>query len=205
MTFNINIPQPNDDLSVSQGQVKNNFLTSNTSFGVNHYPFNDGTVNNGKHKRVDIVAGAVPASNGGEGNLYTKQPASYTNLFYTQDASSNEYQMTRIITTSFPKFATNTALSVGNGGWTFLPGGMLFQYGSATVNFNTSGNKQGTITFPVAFTNIPYAINVTLTSASGSSSAHVLSVFSVGVSSFKWNLDDTSSQYTGFYWTAIGV
>lgn len=46
------IPQPNDDLSVSQGNLLLNFQSCNTSFGIDHYPFTDLTSNDGKHNQV---------------------------------------------------------------------------------------------------------------------------------------------------------
>ncbi len=45
MTYNPSIPQPSDLLSVSQGAILNNFGSSNTIYGVDHYAFNDTTPN----------------------------------------------------------------------------------------------------------------------------------------------------------------
>lgn len=56
MSFNPNIPQANDDLSDSQGDLLLNFQTSNASFGVDHYPFADLTANNGFHNKVTTPA-----------------------------------------------------------------------------------------------------------------------------------------------------
>lgn len=52
MPFNPNIPQPNDDLSDSQLDLLNNNGFLNASFGVDHFPFSDATINNGKHTNV---------------------------------------------------------------------------------------------------------------------------------------------------------
>jgi hypothetical protein len=52
MTYNPLIPQAGDFLSVSQGQILNNFSKANTSFGIDHYPFSDLTANNGKHNKI---------------------------------------------------------------------------------------------------------------------------------------------------------
>ncbi len=63
MAFNKNIPQPNDDLSVSQVDLLNNNMQLNTSFGIDHYPFDDITVNNGFHNVVTepLIIGSPPA------------------------------------------------------------------------------------------------------------------------------------------------
>lgn len=52
MTFNPNIPAPNDLLSVSQGQILANFTSSDNSFGVDHYKFSNLTSSNGFHNKV---------------------------------------------------------------------------------------------------------------------------------------------------------
>ena len=50
--FKNTIPQPNDDLSVSQGDLLLNFQSCNASFGIDHYPFTDLSTNDGKHNKV---------------------------------------------------------------------------------------------------------------------------------------------------------
>ncbi len=50
--YNPNIPIGSDFLSISQGQILQNFNKANSSFGIDHYPFADLTPNNGKHNQV---------------------------------------------------------------------------------------------------------------------------------------------------------
>lgn len=52
MAYNANIPNPGDLLSVSQGDIKNNFSQANTSFGIDHYAFDNTSPNNGFHNKV---------------------------------------------------------------------------------------------------------------------------------------------------------
>jgi len=61
MPFDPNIPQPNDNLSDSQGDLLANNVFLNTSFGIDHYPFSDATSNNGFHNQVTtpLIGGAV--------------------------------------------------------------------------------------------------------------------------------------------------
>lgn len=76
MSYNPNIPQPNDELSDSQPDILNNFGSSNTSFGIDHYPFSDLTVNNGKHNKVTtplIVGGIHPTTIAAEPKFYAMQ------------------------------------------------------------------------------------------------------------------------------------
>lgn len=76
MTFNPNIPLPTDELSDSQGDILNNFSSSNTSFGIDHYAFSDLTANNGKHKwaTTPLAPGGVhPPTAVNEPKLYGMQ------------------------------------------------------------------------------------------------------------------------------------
>ena len=51
MGFNPNIPQANQLLSVSQGDIQTNFSSSNTTYGIDHYAF-DSNTQVGFHKKV---------------------------------------------------------------------------------------------------------------------------------------------------------
>jgi len=71
--FQDTIPKPNDDLSVSQGDLLLNNQSINISFGVDHYPFTDLTANDGKHNKVTtpvIFPNAYPATAAAEPVLF---------------------------------------------------------------------------------------------------------------------------------------
>ena len=64
-TFLPNVPQPADDLDVSQGDLLGNFQALDAVFLQNHYTFSDGTINKGKHRVIEtpfIAASAVPTT-----------------------------------------------------------------------------------------------------------------------------------------------
>lgn len=204
--YNPNIPQPTDLQNVSQVDILGNFSSANTTMGINHYPFDNGTVNIGKHKFVDMpILAAVPTIASGDGGLYTKT-ATASQLFYTPDNSTNEYQMTRCISASFANFATNLAYGappVGftqTGGWTFLPGGMMLQYGL----FGKAGalGASGTIQFPVAYTNVPYSVTAILIRSSSASQSMSLPIVATTAN---FTFQSTSSSSDSVYWMAIGV
>lgn len=58
MTYDPQIPQPGDDLSVSQQDLLDNFTSLDTIFGENHVLFSSGSANKGKHKHVAFVSQA---------------------------------------------------------------------------------------------------------------------------------------------------
>jgi hypothetical protein len=210
MPYLVNIPQPTDNLSVSQGNMLGNFQQLQTSFSVNHVPLTT-AINNGKHIFLQIPSlgnnpTLPPLLAIGDGTLYTNNISASdekTELFYTPDAGELAYQMTRTSTTSYPSFANNTNYETASdgtqlGGWTFLPGGLLLNYGFEVL----SGS--GSIPFPRAFNNPPYSIQLTLIANHSTNSVNTVFIISpVNASSFNWGYTGTTS-YTSFYWMAIG-
>jgi len=197
-----NIPLASDLLSVSQGNIKDNFFTANAIMDVNHYPFNDTTANKGKHKFVAMpVLGAIPTVVAGDGAVYTKTNAT-SQLFFTADGSGNEYQLTTTSDADFSKFGTSIAYGsppapdIQEGGWTFLPGGLLLQYGKYTV---VSGNNR-VVQFPIAFTSV-FCVQVT---AITTTSNQVAVLTSNDDTTFTWRNAITSAIVTQLYWSAIG-
>jgi hypothetical protein len=203
-SYNPLAPNGKIKLSLDYKNLQNNFSQADTTFGLNHYQFSNQTANNGKHKFVEMVAQAKPTILAGEGALYTKTASSITNLFYTADAGGKQYQMTRANDGNFATFATDTAYTTPSstlGGWTFLPGNLLLQYGFI-IPTHTPGTT--TVTFPIAFNNPPYSVQITAkVSSSGSSDDQTAAIRSVTAASF---LASTSSSgtVTGFWWIAIG-
>lgn len=206
MTYIANIPLPGDLLSKSQQDINNNFTKANSSFGRNHYPFDDGTANNGKHKFVDMPVQLLPAISAGEGALYVKT-AGQSQLYYTPDAGGIEYQVTRVIDASFARFATDGAYpsnatpagATTVGGWTFLPGGLLLQYGTVT----TPGNASTVIDFPISFTNPPFAISISIQRNSGSDDN--LFINAKTASTFTYFASTSGTGFQAFDFIAIGI
>lgn len=190
MAYNDNIPQPTDFLSNSQSDMLNNFKSANSSMAINHYPFNDGTVNNGKHKFIEMPQLTVaPTTVASEGALYTKAGTAGTALFWIRDGSAGtEVQL--------------TSSSVGNvsnssNGFTWLPGGIFMQWGQVA-----SPGSSGSVSFPVSFNAAPYSIQVTLQRASGNQSVTVNSGTPPTTTGF--NFLSSSGGSTILYWIAIG-
>jgi hypothetical protein len=185
--------------------------------GEDHITFS--AVNGGFHKKsryVDTV-GVPTGLQAGIGTVYTKLAQSTgasneSDLFYIPDTGdpapgpTRDYQLTRTITGSFPLFSKSTQNynSVGAayfGGWTFLPGGMLLQYGLLNSTLTAA------ILFPVPFTNIPFSIQITPVTVTGGFSA-ILTVASGSVSTTGFNINTAGSLaggLRGVYWMAIGV
>ena len=222
-----NIPLPGDLLSKSQKDLNNNFQSANTIFGKNHYPFDEASAKRGKHSFVEMVNNVTkPTTFNNEGTLYTR-PFSLggdTDLWYIPDVTGGglEYQLTRVTTANFTTFGTmlndypagDGSGNVGaqfSGGWTFLPGGILYQYGSLLVASLTFSS--GFVKFPVQFTTATPSsqnilISMTMISKSGGSSSNrTISVQDTLVTNdqFEWSTPSGISGYVGFTWSAIGL
>jgi hypothetical protein len=207
MAYQTTKPAPNDNLDVSVTDIQGNFSTANTVIGINHYPFDDLTANVGKHKFVDMPKlASVPTIASGDGGLYTKT-AGETNIFYTPDASGKEFQITRTISTATEqaRFGTFTAMpgppagQTPNYGWTFLPGGLLFQYGTLTGTIGTTG----LITFPVPFTTGFYSLTISVQRNTPTDSRVSIST-AIPPTATAFTYVITTTGATSLYWMAIG-
>jgi hypothetical protein len=94
--YNPNIPIASDDLSDSQGQILQNFNRANSSFGIDHYPFADLTVNNGKHNVVTTPAyvatpptGLAPTTIAAEPKMYAFQDSANLGVLNYSRGPSN--------------------------------------------------------------------------------------------------------------------
>lgn len=213
-----NIPASQNNPSVDQPKMKVNTKSIQDIIGEDHITFKAN--NGGFHKKSRYVntVGFPTGLLAGIGTTYTKLAISTgasleSDLFYIPDTGdpapgpTRDYQLTRTITGSYPLFAKSTQNynTVGNqyfGGWTFLPGGMLMQYGF--LNLPTGSTV---ITFPVPFSNNPFSIQLTARATAGGGATSSLYVLNGSESQTGFTIT-TSAGGTGlnrYYWVAIGV
>lgn len=203
MNYNNNIPQAGDKLKDSQPQIRDNFSSLDTYLNINHVAFTD--ANFGKHKWVNLIQPVSPTSLVGEAVLYAKQADSQSEIYFRQDGSTDEYRLTRAIhgATPMARFGQNVAGYVADhsGGWTFLPGGLILNYGS----FTATGGSTGTITFAQSFPsgNPPFSINITPLATNSGSTVVVRNNVPPSSSQFNWLVDFTAGLVK-IYWMAIG-
>ena len=94
--YNPDVPQPPDDLAVSQGDLLTNFGQLNTQFGINHVPFDDSSGDKGKHKFITFVEQADdPESQGDEYLLYSKDDSGEPEIFARPESNATPYQITK--------------------------------------------------------------------------------------------------------------
>lgn len=135
MAYQANKPQPTDRLKDSVADLEGNFQALKTLVDVNHGTF--GSINEGKHEFVTFPEqGAAPAVPGGtDVNMYLAVSAGSSN--------ANDFFIQRSAGADVPFSA---ALKLNNG-WTYLPSGIIMQWGNGSAGVSGSGSTTQSFIF----------------------------------------------------------
>jgi hypothetical protein len=186
MTFQTNIPQPGDLISVSQDDILQNFQAIDAAWNINHEDFN--AANQGKHKFVEMPnQTANPAGAASEFTIFsrfTTLPATGSlELWYKRATEGTAFQLT----------GTNPVRNAT--GYTFLPGNMLMQW-----RLVSSPSDGAAVVFPIAFSATPYSLQ--LTAQRNGTSAGDVNGTSLTATGFTLRLGSNSN--TGVWVLAVG-
>ena len=201
MPYTDNVPQSGQTLGTTQPLIQSNFSVITTAQSVNHVTFDD--ANQGKHKFLQMPEQvSAPTTAVNEGGFYTKDSGG-TNLFYRSESAGSEYQLTKVIDASIGNFGTFLAYGAPpatftqTGGWTFLPGGLIMQYGF----YGKVGalGQTGTVQFPVTFTNVFSVTNSLNRPNTGNQSIQIGTPTTTDFGFFS-----SSAGSDGIFWQAIG-
>jgi hypothetical protein len=193
-TFDTSVPAANNAPKNDQPIMQINNASTSGLIAVDHVGFN--FPNGGYHNIIHQTPQSDPVSIPSIGQLYSKLLSGNTQLFYE---SSNG-----VITQLTGPNATLAA----SDGYTWIPGGILIQWGQVIQSFS-SGSTTGTTNFPLAFPNGSFIVTgnplVSFASLpSSQASVNIRSSTLGGTTSFQWQFYTNSSQYIGFTWFAIG-
>lgn len=184
MSYQSSIPLASDLISVSQNDIKNNFTAIGTAFPVNHVNFNSSGA--GKHTFVEMpIQTADPAGASGEFTIFSKSNGSTNELFYKRNNEGTSYQL------------SGTNPSVTTNGYTFLPGNLLMQWNFLTGSFKNDG---ASISFPIAFSEIPYSLQLT----AARNGTTTMGLYATNVSSSGFTLRTSSNSNDGIWFLVIG-
>ncbi|MGJ0429582.1 hypothetical protein [Methylobacter sp.] len=120
MPYQQNIPQPTDQLDDSQGDILGNFQEIYNWVAVNHVQFG-GAAGQGKHTQVTLPINAAPTPTAiNEVNIYADNNVltGLTELWWQRENNGERICF--------------TALEALANGWTYLPSGVLLQWGTDT-------------------------------------------------------------------------
>lgn len=208
MAFLPNIPQSTDQLSVSQGDILNNFTILGAIAGNANVSSASINATSGFNWVYLPPNGATPpagaAFTAGDIGLYSAaSPVTAQNELYVN--KRNQATVVQIPATASILSVTSAPAAL-SAGWTYLPSGILLKWAA-----NIAANGQTTITFPVA-ANIP-AFNTCLTVlvqiADGGAGDVNKAVRLTGVAAVSFNVYGSARTTTGasavtFTYLAIG-
>lgn len=199
MSYQNNIPQATDQLSISQNDILNNFASIGSWAAINHIGFD--ATGAGKHSFIQFptVQGSDIATAAGEVALYTKTGVTNVPALFFRGQSN-----ATVGSGGFTEYGS------GATGWTRLPSGILIKWGYTS---NTLPNPS-TIVFPTgatipAFTTL-YSVQITqngsLSTDNNWFAVPIVSSFSA--TQFQvWSTERTSStnKAAQFLYLAIGI
>lgn len=193
MAWNDQIPQPNNKLRVSQGDLLANFQALNTYLTVNHTAI-DGTGDQGKHKFIEMPEqAAIPVFTGNEIGLYAKIPAVPFPL-----TTLNELFIRKEDGDSVPITAREVNIADTSDGWTYLPSGLLMKWNRVTITADNDTYNFTTTGIEPAFTGVPVVI---ATRSSVGSNTRTININGATTTSFDWRTDQAAGFFRFF---AIG-
>jgi hypothetical protein len=176
------------------GQVKNS-LISNTGVKEAIADGTNGTPRTGLETRPENIAVAVMVK-------YAHTGTASVSLATTSVILASNNNWTGTNTFSGTDSLVISTFSKTLNGFTYMPGGMLFQWGHYA-----GGANSPTITFPKAFPTATLVVLCTPEDAgAGATNGLMASVFSIGATSFvcEINRHDATQYTTPFRWMAIG-
>ena len=185
-TYNLNIPAANNNPSADQPNMKTNTNSINSIMNVDHFTFSAG--NAGRHKQVTLTNESAPGLTGGNGVLFA-------NL-----ANGNSFPFWQNSAGTFPLFGQN---SVSSSGYTTLPGGVILQWGTNSINSSGSSTP---VSFPLAFPNAAFSVTFAAVNNQGNSpSANNIYVKSGTLAPTGFTASNSSSGGTiAIFWMAVG-
>lgn len=198
MTYTRSIPNSGESLGGTRDRIRTNFEEIFDVVAINHTNFNE--LGEGKHKFLQMpIQASAPTTAASEGGFYTKTVSGAAQAFFRSESNGSEYQMTSVSDANIATFAVNSVAYVddNDGGWTFLPGGLILQYGR-----RTSPGSSGTVTYPRAFPSGNAAFSIIVTNERNS--ARSANINTAGSTSTVFNYFMETSGSTALNWIAIG-
>jgi hypothetical protein len=229
-TFQPGVPSGTVKLNIDYRNIQQNFQQLDTTFGVDHTTFSNQTAQNGYHKTVHMIPISTIASR--PPNNQPINPGDYTAVpGYGQllDAQINDninidtalYFLTggnilQQLTRNFLPVTANT-------GCTFLPGGLILQWGTV-IGTHGGGNHTfnigdtGTVTFAAAapanfafpnaifsaWTQIFYDSTTAGVPGTTSTITAAIDFSTFAKTGFNWRVSGAGSSFTQFNWFALG-
>ena len=196
--FNPGVPTGTVNLDVDYQNLQNNNQQLDTSFGVGHTAFsvNSSSTPAGYHKAIQMIPQSAPAFITNFGQLYSQTVNDGINTdqeLWWITGNNRNIQLTR-----------NFVPTIATKGSTFLPGGLIMQWGTISgtpqadtaVNFTGSGGV-GILNYP----NNNFGVWTNM-QRSGTNNVDTVYAFTFVTTGFSYR--NTSSAIKTFNWFSIG-
>lgn len=207
-SYNPAVPTGTVNLDQDYANIQANFGQANTSFGIDHVAFDVNTSDNpaGYHKSAHFVPVSTTATNPpnnqpvitplattGFGQLFSSQINDGINIDEALYFLTGGNRLTQLTRNFQPSISTN--------GYTFLPGGLILQYG---ISLSNTSSPNGTVVFPIAFPNTSFGVQICVLEASNS--RRIWHINALSTTGFTAYIQDSngSSVANNFYWVALG-
>jgi hypothetical protein len=211
-----NVPTGSVPLNIDWQNLQGNFQTINTTYGIDHVPFANATpLVNGFHGDIHFNPVSTTATNMPNNYDQTIQfpqgkPGVVVGIGQLFSATVNDATAGVGVSDTGLYWLTGNGLQVAltrnfvpshaDTGYTFLPGGIIFQWGYVTPGFSGAG----VINFPRSFPNRFFNIQITM----NRNSSNVDTIYATQTPAngpiSQISVRQTSSNGFPFYWTAIG-
>lgn len=203
------IPTGTVNLDIDYQNIQGNFQQLDTTYGTDHVAYSQ-ALNNGYHTVVHLVANSTVASN--PPNNYPPVPPPIVPLaggLYTTQ-SNDGFGLDEMLWfrggAGPVKQLTSNFLPVANtNGYTFLPGGLVLQWGVVPPNTNITTTVTFTLSGNIAFANNIFGVQVTRqrpTADPGSS--YEFYVDNSTISKTQFQIINRDGHSYGYYWMALG-
>lgn len=200
MALNTVVPSAGQTLAVTRDPIRNNFVSINDQFALDHYEFN--SVNNGLHQKVTLPAAAAPAQVANANVIYS-QTSAISGEAELVAAKQNGSAAPASCQTNEFTYATYNVI-----GETTLPSGIKMKWGNGT----TGAGGTVTVTFANAFTTIYSAQCTAATTAPAGNPAQQIVAridqytnADLIVRTLRIQAAGGNPQTASFTWFAIGI
>lgn len=201
MAYQPGVPTGSVPLNQDYLNIQGNFTSLNNQFNEDHVDLTNTapSPHNGYHKSVHLVPASTTTTNP-PNNQPVVAPATTAGYGQVFDAEINDGLNTDTALYflsgggRLSQLTRNIQPLAAASGYTFLPGGLLFQWGTGSANGNTP--------FNIAFTAV-YNVTVTPDGSLGVSPAPAIQSITIGSPGSFVSKNSANQAYT-FFWTAIG-
>ncbi len=212
-TYQPGIPTGTVNLDVDYKALQANFTALDTIFNVDHVTYSNTTAQKGYHKDIHFNPISTTVTNGPNNYVTATQypqgiPATVTGIGQLFSSSVTDGVNTDTglywLTGGGRQIALtrNFAPVIAATGYTFLPGGLIMQWGSIATPASGAPVAGNLVTFPLTFPNNVFSI--TLGPSRANTTNEALTVNSTTVTTAGFNVITGSNNYARVYWQAIG-